>query len=328
MKRILIVAGLLGLALATYIIVRVGAGTVAEALLIVGWGIVPVMLYQFVPLTVSTLSWRELIPTGFRPRLVALVWARWIRDSVNNLLPVGQVGGDLVCVRLAHAMGVPGAAAAASMVVDLTVGVATQLVFVVIGLALLLEISAEPSVAASASAVLAGIAIFIVAMAIFIAVQNRGIFGIVLKIAGGLLNSDRLSAIAGKGEAVDGAVRSLYRSRSSLIRSSLYRLVAWAAGAGEVWLIMYFLGHPVTAAEAVVIQSFGQGVRSAAFMVPGALGVLEGGYLVFGSFFGITPELSLAMALCKRVRELGLGVPGLIAWQIAEGRRLVVNRKA
>jgi len=63
-------------------------------------------------------------------------------------------------------------------------------------------------------------------------------------------------------------------------------------------------------------------VRAAAFLIPGAIGVQEGGFIVLGSLVGLGPEVSLALSLTKRVRELLLGIPGLIIWQAAEGRRL------
>jgi hypothetical protein len=37
--------------------------------------------------------------------------------------------------------------------------------------------------------------------------------------------------------------------------------------------------------------------------------------------------VALSISLSKRVRELALGVPGLILWQWIEGRRLI-GRKA
>jgi hypothetical protein len=68
-------------------------------------------------------------------------------------------------------------------------------------------------------------------------------------------------------------------------------------------------------ASALLLESLGQAVRTAAFVVPGALGVQEGGYLVLGTALGLTPQTALALSLAKRVREIVLGVPGLIAWQ-------------
>ena len=68
--------------------------------------------------------------------------------------------------------------------------------------------------------------------------------------------------------------------------------------------------------------SLGQAVRSAAFIVPGGYGVQEGGYMLIGAFYGLPAETGLALSLIKRVREIILGIPGLLDWQIFEGKRL------
>jgi len=71
-----------------------------------------------------------------------------------------------------------------------------------------------------------------------------------------------------------------------------------------------------------MLESLGQAVRAAAFMVPGALGIQEGGFVILCSVIGITPDIAIGLSLAKRVRELVLGIPGLVAWQAIEGRRL------
>ena len=67
-------------------------------------------------------------------------------------------------------------------------------------------------------------------------------------------------------------------------------------------------------------------IRSAAFAVPGGLGVQEGGYVLVGSLLGIPGDNAFALSLITRLRELGLGIPGLIAWQVIEGRRILRAR--
>ena len=86
---------------------------------------------------------------------------------------------------------------------------------------------------------------------------------------------------------------------------------------------MYFLGKPIGIGEALVLEAFITGIRSAAFLVPGAIGIQEGAAIIFGSLFGISAADSLVISLGKRVREILLGVPGLVSWQIIEGRRLM-----
>ncbi len=323
-----IIATVAGLALAVYLIVANNAGEIAHAMLLVGWGLIPISLYHAVPLAFSALSWRDLYPRSHSLSVGRMILLRWIRESINGLLPVGGVGGDFVVVRLSYLNGVPGAPAAASMVVDLTLGVITQLLFVMAGLALLVGRSTAPTVLAIAWAVLAGLGLMIVAVAIFLKLQHRGMFEVSTRIAGGLLRSKRLAEFAGRAASVDAAVVEVYRDRPRLWRSGLLRLAGWMLGTGEIWLAMYFFGQPITVIDAFILESLSAGVRAVAFMVPGALGILEGSFVVFGPLFGLPPQTSLMISLAKRVRELSLGLPGLAVWQLVEGQILLRRRRA
>src|SRR5262249_46387962 len=82
-------------------------------------------------------SWHELLLPDKRPRFARILRIRWIGEAVNGVLPVAQVGGDLARARLLARSGVPGAEAGAAMVGDFATGVATQIVFGILGLAAL-----------------------------------------------------------------------------------------------------------------------------------------------------------------------------------------------
>jgi putative membrane protein len=318
-----IIAGFFGLALAAYLIVHSGAGEVANAMLVVGWWLLPITAYHIVPMVFSALSWRELLPISSRPYIFDIVWIRWIRESINSLLPVASIGGDVASARLAHLRGVPAAQAAASMVVDTTVGVVTQLVFVVAGVALLALRPAGHVSLDALWALLAGVCVLIAAVAIFVLFQQKNMFARLVGLARGLLPEKWLSGFGGSAAAIDEAVVLIYRSGPTLWRANLLRLIGWAAGAGEIWLVTQCLGQPFSLTDALILESLSSGVRAVAFMVPGALGVLEGGFVVFGALFGLPAEIALAISLSKRVRELVLGVPGLFAWSWIEGHYLL-----
>jgi len=78
----------------------------------------------------------------------------------------------------------------------------------------------------------------------------------------------------------------------------------------------------------LAIESLLYAVRSVAFLVPNALGIQEGAYVLLGAAFGLPPEMALALSLLKRARDLVLGIPALLLWQFVEGRRLWVRRVA
>jgi putative membrane protein len=214
------------------------------------------------------------------------------------------------------------------MIVDVTVGVVTQLVFVLLGLVLLLIRSSEPIVLTITWSVLAGLGIFVVVITIFVLLQHKGLFGLSTLIAGAVLRNARLTEVSVRASRIDDAVRAIYRNRRTLRHACLWRFVGWVAGTGEIWLTMYFFDHPIGLDDAIILESLSSGIRAAAFMVPGALGLLEGGFVVLGVALGIPATTALVVALAKRVRELGLGLPGLVAWHLTEAKGLFVKRDA
>jgi uncharacterized membrane protein YbhN (UPF0104 family) len=62
------------------------------------------------------------------------------------------------------------------------------------------------------------------------------------------------------------------------------------------------------------------------FFVPGGAGVQEAAYAALGSIFGLPPDVSLAVSLMNRAREILVGVPVLIVWQGIEVQRVHAAR--
>ena len=56
-------------------------------------------------------------------------------------------------------------------------------------------------------------------------------------------------------------------------------------------------------------------------MVPSGLGVQEGAYALLGPLFGLPADAALALSLLKRARDLAIGIPLLLGWQVIESRR-------
>jgi uncharacterized membrane protein YbhN (UPF0104 family) len=89
-------------------------------------------------------------------------------------------------------------------------------------------------------------------------------------------------------------------------------LLGWLVGSGEVYLILQLIHQPAGWVNCLLLESLGQAIRGAAFAIPGALGVQEGGYLLLAPLVGLPPDAALALSLSKRARELLLGLPGLL----------------
>ena len=55
-------------------------------------------------------------------------------------------------------------------------------------------------------------------------------------------------------------------------------------------------------------------------MIPGSLGVQEGGYVLLALHIGLPPDAALALSLFKRFREVLLGLPGMVCLVVRERR--------
>jgi putative membrane protein len=301
------IAGLAGAGLLAWIASQQDWRSLAVVLAGAGWGVTAMSAFHALPLFLDTLAWRRLLPRDMRPRLPALLLMRWHGESVNALLPVAQVGGDLLRARAAARAGVAAATAAASVLVDLTLSVLTLLLFGAGGAAfLLLEVRA-PGVAAPLATALA---LAVVAVTGFWWLQRTPLLGRLLGAIGNL--GGEFWRAAGSGaDAFAAALAAIWADRHALAGSSVLQLAAWLAGAGEVWIGLAALGHPVSVADALLVESLVQAIRNAAFPVPGALGVQDGGLMLIAPLAGIPAEVGLALALLKRGRELAFGLPGL-----------------
>lgn len=313
------ILALAGLGLATGLIAYYGFDDVAASVAAAGWGLLAVTLFHFLPLAVDTVGWQRIFERAYCPPFATLLWARWIGESVNTLLPVAQIGGEFVKGRLLILQRLPATRAGAYVVVDLTIGVFTQFIFTLIGIGLLVLHTGQSGVVTTAAV---GAGLFLVLLAIFYLLQRRGLFGRLARAVEWAARGRHWMALVGGAERLDLMVVEVYRRPRAVLESSFWQLVAWVLGTGEVWLILYFMGQPVGLIEAFLLESLGQAVRAAGFVVPAALGVQEGGFLLLGAAVGLSPDVALALSLAKRVRELLVGLPGLFAWQIAEGRRL------
>jgi putative membrane protein len=308
-------AWLAGLGLLAGLIAASDLDQVMAAVALAGWSLGLIGLAHLGTLLADTLGWRALLKPPHQPPLRSMIVQRWIGASVNALLPVAQIGGDLVRARLLARAGISGPVAGASVVVDLTTGLVTQIAFVLLGVGLYLQVQGGGAWLLQAGA---GVATFGALLLGFGLLQRRGLF---LRLAHAFERITRGRAwqgLVGSAAALDREIVARYRDRSRLAACAAWRLLGWLWGSAEVWLAFWLLGHPVDLVEAVILESLGQIMRSVGFVLPGGLGAQESGIVAGGLMLGIGPELALAVALIKRARELAYGVPGLVTWSLVD----------
>jgi putative membrane protein len=256
------------------------------------------------------------------PGMVAFVKLRWIREAVNALLPVAQIGGEFVGARLLMLRAVPLSAAGASVTLDLTLEVLSQIAFTLLGVTLLVHDPQHHLTAWMVGGILAALGV----LALFVLAQRHGLFGVIER---GLLRFSEKAGWSGLGDVrgLHEAIAALYRDPRRLAIASTHHFISWLLGGFEIMLALHLVGHSIDFRDGLIIESLGQALRAVGFAVPGSLGVQEGGYVLVCGLVGIPPQAAIELSLLKRIREVALGLPGLIVWQAIEGHRLALRLK-
>jgi putative membrane protein len=322
MKRWLILAAGSGLALAIAIIAYQGFGAVAQAFAAVGFGLAAVIVLRAVELSGAGLGWWIVFPAAGRCPLYACVWVRFIREAINALLPVAQVGGEIAAVRVMSFFGVAGELAGATVLVDILLQALTLLLFTIVGIGVLATVVADRALVGS---LVAGTTMMALALAGFFAAQRFGGARLFDRFLMALAAKLGWSSLANRASLHDNLVE-IYADLPRLAAAILVHLCVWFVGALEVLVALRLMGFSVFYGEALAIESVGQAVRAAGFLMPGALGIQEAGFIAVCAVYGIPAPAALALSLVKRVPDITLGLPFLFAWHTHEARALIRRR--
>jgi putative membrane protein len=312
-------ATLLGLFGSALLVLWYGLDQVGEAFLLAGGsGLAAICLYQLLPMALCALAWRALLEQPQAGRL-AYIWCRMLRDAGSDLLPLIPGTGELLGIRVMKRHGVEPSQAMASTVVDITVEMCAQVAFTLLGLAILLvEQPDQPLISWS----LIGIAATLPIVCGLVFAQRFGFFSLLERFA------DRLAGDHGwtlleRASGLHEAIHRLYRDRRRIAAALAIHFVAWIVGVGEAGIALYMMGAPLGFGSLIVLESLSHALRSAAFFVPAAAGVQEGGYVLLGGALGIGPDFALALSLLKRSRGLVLGGVAFALWHGLEWCRLL-----
>jgi len=314
MRRLSILLALAGVAVAAILVLRFDAGQVFGAALSIGWlGFAVLLLWQALLFLILGLAWSAVLP-GVKPAV--LVWGRMVRDAATTCLPFSPVGGYVIGARAVTLRGVAWPTAAAGTVVDVTAEIMAQLLFALFGLAVLVLLQPGSGFAGPVATGL-GIAGLIAAAAYW----QRGSIARGAQALGSRLLGDWFRAQGGIGRLRAEMIR-LYGNPGRLLAGIVLHLGGWFGTGIGTWISLRLLGRPVDLLAVLALEALLDAIVAAAFVVPGAAGVQEAGYVGLGAVFGVPPDIALSVSLLRRAKDISWGVPILGAWQWQEVRRL------
>jgi putative membrane protein len=320
-RLVALLAMMLGIGISIGLIVWTGAEGVLAAFRATGAGVAGVCALRALALVGAGIGWLMLFPPGMRPPLSTCVLIRFLREGANALLPMTQIGGEIIGARALSLRGIPASLCAASVVVDVLVQAATQFLFAILGLAMLAATGRGGSVGETLAIV---VLVALPALCGFYLVQRPPAQRTVKALLARLVGEPQWLSF-GALDALYSRLSAIYANRRGVSLAAAIHMTVWLFGALEVRLVLACMGLKANYPEALIIESLMQAVRGAAFAIPGALGAQEGGLVAICAIFGISAEAAIAMSLVKRVPDLVFGLPSLVGWQFLEGHSLLAR---
>jgi putative membrane protein len=316
MNAIRLVLLALGVAFLGYLVVQVRPETLVTSFQAISWRLLLIVLFPFVLITVlDTLGWHF----AFRRNLASfatLLTVRLAGEAFNAATPTASMGGEPLKAFLLRPK-VPFGEGLASVIVAKTTVTLAQGLFLVAGIALALTSLPLSTPLLKGMTWLA--AVEAVAVGAFVFLQQKGLFGGAVRF----LRRLGFSWADQRDEGVhrlDQALSTFYREHPGrLMLSLLFHFAGWVLGSLEVFLILHFMGVPISLTTALIIEAFAVAIKSAAFLIPAGVGALEGGNMAVFAAFGLGAGAGLSMTLVRRLRELTWVAAGLVALSLFRG---------
>ena len=302
-----IIALLIGLGLLAFIALQTDLGQVWQGLLQLGLaGALAIFALYFLAFVLDTASWQLTLPSArLNPAWLYRLWKlRMLGEALNLVLPAGSMGGEpvkAVLLKKFHAIGYH--EGTASLIMARTINLLSLLLFTGIGFAVMLGRDWMPDALLLAMGI--GWAALAFGVLGFYAVQRwRAASRLGLWLARRRFGQ-RLERFLVHLERVEDHFLAFYSGRPRrFLGAFCLAFVNWVLGAVEVYAIMWFLGRPISLADAWLIEAAAQLVRTAAFFIPASLGAVEGVMVLIYAAMTGSGALGLAVALIRRGREL------------------------
>lgn len=304
-----------GLLLFALLVHAVGRDGLVEDLRSFGWALVGVVAFELVIDACNTAAWRRTLPPDAPLGFWLLFWVRQAGVAINQLTPTATVGGEVAKAVLLRPRA-PVVTVGASLVAARMSYAVGQTIVVLLGLSAILSRTRDtPDLA---RAIVVAVAATVAGVGAFVWLQRRGIFAPIVAGARRLGVAHKwIERLHAGGLALDRQLAAFYRDRPlAFAVSVLWHVVGQLVGLLQLAFILATLGYPASLATCLAIEAFALVLDSAAFLVPGRIGVQEAGRVLVFTTFGFGPAVGLAVAVIVRLTQLivaGLGMAAFAA---------------
>ena len=295
---------MIGAALLIYVFSETELTLLWSNLIATGYGIFFVLAVYGVAFWVDTIAWQFTLPSANFSWVYNLWKVRMVGAAFGKMLPFSAFGGaPIKSYLLKKHYGIGYREGVASIILVESTHMLSMVFFMASGVFLISFSPGFPNYYYAFSKISLGfLSVGILGFYLIQRYRLTSFFGTwISKRAFGR----RLEKFIFHLQEFDSRLVKFYTQKRSLFFGAMgLNLLNWYLGALEIYIILYFLGHPISIAESIILETFVEIVRAGTFFIPGTLGSQEAAFLLATTAITGDPDLGVATALMRRVREI------------------------
>ncbi len=271
-----------------------------------------IILIHIPTLFFDAMAWKVFI----KNENFSILWSfiiTWVSQASGKFFPTGTVTGEFIRIYLGTKKGLSFHESSSTVFADLVI--ATFSLFLIASLSFLIVLSNNVIFFQNDNSLYIVISLLILlsGCVFFYFFIKRRLLKFFLNLKNPLnfkLKRNNIKLLL----KIDYSLFKISSNKLNIFRATITRLLGWISGALEIYVFLMIINVEVSFVDVILIEAFTGLIRSVVFFIPAGLGVQELAFVIIGSHVGLSDSVSFSMAIGRRIREIGVGLPAILTW--------------
>ena len=246
----------------------------------------------------------------------SILWSfiiTWVSQASGKFFPTGTVTGEFIRIYLGTKKGLSFHESSSTVFADLVI--ATFSLFLIASLSFLIVLSNNVIFFQNDNSfyIVISLLILLSGCVFFYFFINRRLLRFFLNLKNPLnfkLKRNNIKLLL----KIDYSLFKISSNKLNIFKATITRLLGWISGALEIYVFLMIINVEVSFVDVILIEAFTGLIRSVVFFIPAGLGIQELAFVIIGSHVGLSDSVSFSMAIGRRIREIGVGLPAILTW--------------
>lgn len=271
-----------------------------------------IILIHIPTLFFDAMAWKVFI----KNENFSILWSfiiTWVSQASGKFFPTGTVTGEFIRIYLGTKKGLSFHESSSTVFADLVI--ATFSLFLIASLSFLIVLSNNVIFFQNDNSfyIVISLLILLSGCVFFYFFINRRLLRFFLNLKNPLnfkLKRNKIKLLL----KIDYSLFKISSNKLNIFKATITRLLGWISGALEIYVFLMIINVEVSFVDVILIEAFTGLIRSVVFFIPAGLGVQELAFVIIGSHVGLSDSVSFSMAIGRRIREIGVGLPAILTW--------------